>query len=144
MNRLTLAAVSLLALGAAACSDREDDVAMRPEPGAAPVAVSEQTAEAATGAAALAFGMTREQLEDADLMSLNNTDLGDVETLVLDANGTLTHVVVELEGPGDLMKVVPLANLGVGEQVDGSAIDLTTDLTAAQLTALPDWTPPAQ
>ncbi len=144
MTRLSLAAVSLLALGAAACSDRQDDVAMTPEPGAAPVAVSEQTAEAATGAAALAFGMTREQLEDADLMSLNNTDLGDVETLVLDANGTLTHVVVELEGPGDLKKVVPLANLGVGEQVDGSSKDLTTDLTAAQLTALPDWSPPTQ
>ncbi|MDY6924666.1 MAG: hypothetical protein SWI22_11990 [Pseudomonadota bacterium] len=144
MNRLTLAAVSLLALGAAACSDREEDVAITPEPGAAPIAAPEATAEAATGAAALAFGMTRDQLEDADLMSLNNTDLGDVETLVLDANGTLTHVVVELEGPGDLMKAVPLANLGVGEQVDGSAIDLTTDLTAAQLTALPNWTPPAQ
>ncbi|MFN3931660.1 MAG: hypothetical protein ACK4JY_07920 [Brevundimonas sp.] len=144
MNRLTLAAVSLLALGAAACSDREDDVAMAPAPGAAPVAVPEETAEAATQTAALAFGMTRGQLEDADLMSLNNTDLGDVETLVLDASGTLTHVVVELEGRGDLKKAVPLANLGVGEQVDGSAIDLTTDLTAAQLTALPEWTPPAQ
>lgn len=144
MTRLTLAALGLLVLGAAACSDREDDVAIAPASGGAPVAVSEQTAEAATGAAALAFGMTREQLEDADLMSLNNTDLGDVETLVLDAGGTLTHVVVELEGPADLRKIVPLGNLGVGEQVDGSSKDLTTDLTAAQLEALPDWTPPAQ
>lgn len=144
MTRLTLAALGLLALGAAACSDREEDVAVAPAPGAAPVAVSEQTAEAATEAAALAFGMTREQLEDADLMSLNNTDLGDVETLVLDANGTLTHVVVELEGPAELHKIVPLGELGVGEQVDGSSKDLTTDLTAAQLEALPDWTPPAQ
>jgi len=75
---------------------------------------------------------------------LNNTDLGDVETLVLDANGTLTHVVVELEGPAELHKIVPLGELGVGEQVDGSSKDLTTDLTAAQLEALPDWTPPAQ
>jgi hypothetical protein len=143
MTRLTLAALGLLALGAAACSDREEDVAMAPAPGAEPVEVSEQVADAATGAAALAFGMTREQLEDADLLSLENTDLGNVETLVLDADGTLTHVVVELEGPGDLRKIVPLANLGVGEQVDGSSKDLTTDLTAAQLTALPDWTPPA-
>lgn len=143
MTRLTLAALGLLALGAAACSDREEDVAMAPAPGAEPVEVSEQVADAATGAAALAFGMTREQLEDADLLSLENTDLGNVETLVLDADGTLTHVVVELEGPGDLRKIVPLANLGVGEQVDGSSKDLTTDLSAAQLTALPDWTPPA-
>ena len=143
MSRLTPVALGLLALGAAACSDREEDVAMAPTPGAEPVAVPEQVAEAATGAAALAFGMTREQLEDADLMSLNNTDLGDVETLVLDANGTLTHVVVELEGPADLHKIVPLGNLGVGEQVDGSSKDLTTDLSAAQLEDLPDWTPPA-
>lgn len=143
MTRLTLAALGLIALGAAACSDREEDVAIAPAPGAEPVAATEQVAEAATGAAALAFGMTREQLEDADLLSLENTDLGNVETLVLDADGTLTHVVVELEGPGDLRKIVPLANLGVGEQVDGSSKDLTTDLSAAQLTALPDWTPPA-
>lgn len=144
MTRLTLATLGLLALGAAACSDREDDVAMAPAPGAAPVAVPEQVAEAATGAAALAFGMTREQLEDADLRSLDNTDLGDVETLVLDANGTLTHVVVELEGAGDRKKVVPLDQLGVGAQVDGSSKDLTTNLTAAQLAALPDWTPPTR
>lgn len=144
MTRLTLAALGLIALGAAACSDREEDVAIAPAPGAEPVAATEQVAEAATGAAAVAFGMTREQLEDADLMSLDNTDLGDVETLVLDADGTLTHVVIELEGPGDLHKIVPLANLGVGEQVDGSSKDLTTDLSAAQLTALPDWTPPAR
>ena len=54
----------------------------------------------------------------------------------------LTHVVVELEGPGDLHKMAPLANLGVGEQVDGGSKDLTADLAAAQLTALPDRTPP--
>lgn len=144
MTRSTLAALGLLALAAAACSDREEDVAIAPSPGAEPVAASEQVADAATGAAALALGMTREELESADLMSLENTDLGNVETLVLDANGTLTHVVIELEGPADLHKIVPLANLGVGEQVDGSSKDLTTDLTAAQLEALPDWTPPAQ
>jgi hypothetical protein len=144
MTRLTLAALGLLALGAAACSDREEPVAMTPAPGAEPVAVPEAVAEAATRAAAVAFGMTREQLESAELLSLNNTRLGEVETLVLDADGTLTHVVVELEGPGDLHKIVPLANLGVGEQVDGSSKDLTTDLTAQQLTALPDWTPPAR
>jgi hypothetical protein len=143
MNRLTFAALGVLAL-TAACSDREDDVAMAPSPGAQPQPVPEQVAEVATGAAALAFGMTREQLEDADLRSLDNTDLGDVETLVLDANGTLTHVVVELEGRGDAKKLVPLDQLGVGQQVQGEDKDLTTKLTAAQLAALPDWTPPAR
>lgn len=143
MKRLTFAALGVLAL-TAACNDREDDVAMAPSPGAQPQPVPEQVAEVATGAAALAFGMTREQLEDADLRSLDNTDLGDVETLVLDANGALTHVVVELDGRGDPKKLVPLDQLGVGQQVDGGDKDLTTRLTAAQLAALPDWTPPAR
>ena len=142
MNRLSIAAVSIMTLAAAACSGGEDEVVQTPAPGAAPVAVSEATAEAATQTAALAFGMTRQQLEDSDLMSLNNTDLGDVDTLVLDASGTLTHVIVELEA-GDLKKQVPLSALGVGTQTDGSSVDLTTSLTAAQLSALPDWTPPA-
>lgn len=142
MTRLSIAAVAMMALAAAACSDREDDVVQAPAPGAAPVAVSETRADAATNSAALAFGMTREQLEDSDLMSLNNTDLGDVETLVLDSTGALTHVVVELEG-GDLKKMVPLSALGVGTQTDGSSVDLTTSLSAAQLSALPNWTPAA-
>lgn len=142
MTRFSIAAVAVLALTAAACSGGEEEVVQTPAPGAAPVAVPEATADAATQTAALAFGMTRRQLEDSDLMSLNNTDLGDVETLVLDANGTLTHVVVELEG-GDLRKQVPLSALGVGTQTDGSSVDLTTSLTAAELSALPDWTPPA-
>lgn len=144
MNRSLIAALGLMALGAAACSDRDEEVAQIPTPGAAPVAIEGAAAENATGVAALAFGMTRQQLEDADLLSEENTDLGDVETLVLDGTGTLTHVVVELEGPADLHKVVPLANLGVGAQVDGSSKDLITDLSAAELEALPDWTPPAR
>ena len=144
MTRSLIAALGLLTLAAAACSDREEEVARVPAPGAAPVAVEGAAADTATGIVALAFGMTRQELEDADLLSEENTDLGDVETLVLDANGTLTHVVVELEGPRDLHKVVPLANLGVGEQTDGSSKDLITDLSAAELEALPDWTPPAQ
>jgi hypothetical protein len=143
MNRISIAALGLLAFGAAACGNREEDVAQVPAPGAAPVAIEGAAAEKATEVVALAFGMSREQLEDADLLSENNTDLGDVETLVVDGNGTLTHVVVELEG-GDLKKVVPLNNLGVGEQTDGSSKDLITDLSAAQLQALPDWTPPAR
>ncbi len=142
MTRLSIAALGLLGLGAAACSQPEE-VAQVPSPGADPIAVEGEAADVATGVVAMAFGMTRQQLEDADLMSLNNTDLGDVETLVVDGNGTLTHVVIKLEGPGDLRKLVPLANLGVGDQTDGSSKDLTTDLSAEALTRLPDWTPPA-
>ena len=138
---LSAAAVSLLAI--AACSDNtSDDVVQPPAPGAAPEAVTETRAETAQTTAALAFGMTRKELEDADLVSADYTDLGDVETLVLDASGALTHVVVELEGPGDRKVALPMADVRSIAHANGTEKDLTTDLTAAQLAALPEWTPP--
>lgn len=143
MKSITLAAVVALSMaGVVACSDRDDDVVQPPAPGAAPAPVSETRADTALTSAAVAFGMTRDQLEDADVLSTDNTDLGDVETLVLDAAGTLTGVVVELEGPGDPKVVVPIAQLNSITTADGSK-DLTTPLTAAQLQALPAWTPNA-
>jgi hypothetical protein len=140
--RLTAAAVLVLSLAPmAACSDREDDVVQAPAPGAAPEPVSESRAEVATASAALAFGMTREQLEDADLLSSTNTDLGDVETLVLDPAGRLTHVVIELEGPGDRKVAVPLADLSSVALNNAASVDLSTRLSAAELSALPPWSP---
>ena len=88
--------------------------------------------------------MSRQQLEDADLLSAANTDLGDVESLVLDASGKLTHVVIELEGPGDVKVQVPVDQVRGLARNNSADKDLTTDLTAQQLAALPRWTPPAQ
>lgn len=140
---LTAASVAVLML--AACGDnRTDDVVQAPAPGAAPAAVTETRADAATSSAALAFGMSREQLEDADLLSANTTDLGDVESLVLDASGKLTHVVIEFEGPDDVKVQVPVDQVRGLARNNGADKDLTTDLTAEQLAALPRWTPPAQ
>jgi hypothetical protein len=136
---ITVAAAGLLT--AAACSDREDDVVQQPAPGAAAEPVTEQRAEVAQTTAALAFGMTREQLEDADLMSAEMTDLGDVETLVLDAGGQLTHVVIELEGAGDRKVALPIANVSSVARNDGALKDLSTTLTAGELAAMPVWTP---
>lgn len=133
------AIVALSMAGLVACSDRDDDVVQPPAPGAAPEAVTETRADTALTSAAVAMGMTRQELEDADVLSADNTDLGDVETLVLDAAGTLTGVVVELEGPGDPRVVVPVEQLTSVTSADGSK-DLTTALTAAQLQALPAWT----
>lgn len=139
---LSAAAVGLLAV--AACSDNTtDDVVQAPAPGAAPAPVSETRAETAQTTAALAFGMTRAELEDADLLSAQNTDLGDVDALVLDPAGAVTHVVVELEGPGDRKVAVPLAQVRSLAEDNGAHKNLVTDLTAAQLTAMPEWTAPA-
>jgi len=143
MNRLvSLAAVLCLTGAVVACSDLDDDVVQAPAPGAAPVALPDNQADAAATNAALAFGMTRDQLEDADLYSRANVDLGDVETLVLDAGGALTHLVVELEGPGDMKVLVPVGDVGPIDR-NGDK-DLATDLTPGQLQALPAWTPPAR
>lgn len=137
---IALSAAGLLA--AAACSDNtDDDVVQPPAPGAAAEPVSEQRAETAQTSAALAFAMTRQQLEDADLMSADFTDLGDVDTLVLDASGRLTHVVVELEGPGDRKVALPIADVSSIATDNAQDKNLSTTLTAAQLAALPAWTP---
>ena len=143
MNRLIpLAAVLCLTCAVAACSDRDDDVVQAPAPGAAPVALPDQQADTAATNAALAFNMTRDQLEDADLYSRTDVDLGDVETLVLDASGALTRLVIELEGPGDMKVQVPVADVAPIDR--NGERDLVTDLTAGQLQALPAWTPPAR
>ena len=143
MNRFVpLAAVLCLAAAAAACSDRDDDVVQASAPGATPAPLPDRQADAAATNAAVAFGMTRDQLEDADVVSRANVDLGDVETLVLDASGALTHLVVELEGPGDMKVLVPVADVAAIDR-NGDK-DLVTDLTPGQLQALPAWTPPAR
>ena len=137
----SLLLVSVAGLAMAACSDREDDVVQQAAPGAAPQPVSETRADVAQTTAALAFGMTREQLEDADLIGTDGTDLGDVETLVLDPAGALTHVVVELNGPGSPEVQVPVAQVRGLARNNNAEKDLTTDLTVPQLQALPAWKP---
>lgn len=147
MNRFAIAAVAtLVAITISACSDSTDNVVQPPAPGAAPANVTEQAADTAMTRAAIAFDMSRDQLEDADLRAADNSDLGDVETLVLDAGGQLTQLVVELEGAGDVQVLVPVGDVRAAPlPANGSDDrDLTTDLTAAQLTALPRWTPPAR
>ena len=141
MPRLFLAASALALMSVAACDNTNDDVVQAPSPGAAPVAVSDTQAQTAQTTAALAFGMTRAELEDSDVLSPDNTDLGDVETLVLNAAGDVESIVVELEGPDDREVLVPVAQFSSIAQGDDK--DLTTTLTAAELAALPLWSGPA-
>lgn len=144
MKTVLLAASAAALLGVAACSDNTtDDVVQAPAPGAQPQPVTETRADTAVAQAAVAFGMTRDELEDADLLSRDNTELGEVEVLVLDAAGQLTHVVVELSGPGDIKVMVPTDQVRGISRNDGRDKDLVTDLTAAQLQALPRWNPNA-
>ncbi|MFC5343147.1 PRC-barrel domain-containing protein [Brevundimonas staleyi] len=141
MNRLFLLPVlSASVLGLAACGSPEPD-AVEATPGGEPVAVSDTRADTAATQTALALGLTRAELEEADLLSPGPefTDLGDVETLVLDAAGKVTGLVIDLEGV-DKDVVVPID--AVTSLRRETEIDLTTTMTAAQLQALPAYTGP--
>nr|WP_314438332.1 PRC-barrel domain-containing protein [uncultured Brevundimonas sp.] len=141
MKRLIVMAAALALTATAACSDRgdEDAVVEQSNPGAPPVPATPAQADAVSGDAVLAFNMTRDQLEGATLVAHDGTDLGSVQQLVLDAQNRLTHLIIELEAPGALNVVVPLADLSPIQ--NGADADLTTALTAAQLQALPAYAP---
>ena len=145
MTRFMIAASALILTGAAACSDNTPAVVETTAPTAPATApampVTDTAATTAATSAALAFGLTRSELEDADLLSSNNVDMGDVETLIINAAGEVTDLVVELDGPGDRNVVVPLAQVTSLRQGDDA--DLVTTLTADQLSALPTWNPAA-
>lgn len=141
MNRLFLLPVlSLSLLGVAACGSPEPE-AVEATPGGEPVAVSDTRADTAATQTALALGLTRAELEDADLLAPGPafTDLGDVETLVLDAGGQVTGLVIDLEGL-DKDVVVPIAS--VTSLRRENEVDLTTTMSQADLQALPAYTGP--
>lgn len=141
MNRLLfLPVLSASVIGLAACGSPEPD-AVEATPGGQAVPVTETRAETAATQTALALGLTREQLEDADLLTPapDFTDLGDVDTLVLDAGGQVTGLVIDLDGL-DKDVVVPIGDVTSIRR--GDDVDLTTTMTAAQLQALPAYTGP--
>ncbi|MBU1346359.1 MAG: hypothetical protein KKA16_05335 [Alphaproteobacteria bacterium] len=138
MNRLLMSALSITLLGAAACSDGET-AAVEVTPGAAPTEVSDSRAATAATTTALALGMTRTELEDADLVSPGPefTLLGDVESLVLDPAGQVTGLVIDLAGL-DVDVVVPIGDVSSVRREND--VDVTTIMTRTQLQALPPFT----
>ncbi|QBX38143.1 hypothetical protein E4M02_10610 [Brevundimonas sp. S30B] len=139
MNRLILPVAASLGLALAACGDNTtDDVVQAPAEGAAPAPVTENRAATAATQTAVALGMTRSQLEDADLFAADRTKLGEVESIVLNPAGEATHLVIDLEN-SDLDVMVPIDQVrSINYQGD---VDVTTDLTMAQLQALPPFQP---
>ena len=145
MKILTPTAAAAAALALAACGDnRTDDVVQMPSEGAQPLEVTNEQADRATSQTAMALGMTHDQLEDANLVTADNTKLGDVDTLVMDASGTVTHLVIDLEDTEDVKVQVPVDQVRAVPDATGATRNLTTDMTAAQLTSLPRWNPMPQ
>lgn len=134
-TRLLTAAAAVALLGVAACSDRDDDVVQAPE-GMTPTEQTTEPVAQDVAANVTALGMTRDELEDADLLSADRTDLGDVEAIIVDASGAVTGFAIDLEG-SDRDVVIALDQVTAMER-DGDK-DLQTALTAQQLAALPVW-----
>ena len=136
---LILAGSASLAL--VACGDnRTDDVVQITDDGTTAQPVTEEQAAASTSEAALALGMTRKALEDADIVTPNGVDLGDVDRLEIDGAGKVTHLIVELDGPGDVKVRLPIDQVSSYRAANSNDQDLQTNLTAAELAALPKVT----
>lgn len=126
-------AVGAAALLAGACNQPEDDtvIAADETPAVETMAPVDDT---------VVLGMTTVQLEDADVVSADGTDLGDVERVVTDDTGQATGLAVWVEGAADGEYVLlPIA--GLTTRADGMDNDVQTTLTLVDLRALPAWTP---
>lgn len=102
---------------------------------------AEASAVAANGAIA-ALGLTEARLLEADLVTADGTDLGDVEQVRRNSSGTVDGLLIEVEDSDpDRYVVVPLD--GLTTRTDGDDVDIQTTMTAADIAALPDADPAA-
>ncbi len=134
MHRPLLAAAASLAL--AACGDGQRAEAPAAEPTApASTPVSTQTTNMAEPV--LALGLTRNQLEDAELLDATGAEIGEVERVITDPSGAVTGLLVEIENSTpDRYVTVPLDGLTVIEQ--GNDRDLRSAHTRDALMAMPE------
>ena len=130
-------AVGAVALLAGACSEPEDTTTVPADETTAGDAMTPTDDDMAGG---MTLGMTNAQLEDADVVSADGTDLGDVERVVTDDSGQVTGLAVEVEGAAEGEYVLlPIA--GLTTRADGMDNDVQTTMTIEDLRALPAWTP---
>ena len=92
----------------------------------------------------VALGLTRLQLEDADLVDVNGREIGEVERLVIDRNGAVVGLIVEIDQNDpkpDHITRIPLTGLAaVVDPDDKGEFDVQTNQSVADLLALPATT----
>ena len=131
-------AVGAAALLAGACNEPEDTTTVPADETTA--ADTMAPVDDGMGAGDMTLGMTNAQLEDADVVSADGTDLGDVERVVTDDSGQVTGLAVRVEGAAEGEHVLlPIA--GLTTRADGMDNDVQTTMTIEDLQALPAWTP---
>ena len=100
-----------------------------------------QIAAAQAGPQAGALGLTRQQLEDADLIDSSGREIGEVEGVVTDPSGAVTNLIIELDqrDPApDRRVMIPLDDLKAARQRGGSGgYDIQTRQSADELMKLP-------
>jgi hypothetical protein len=84
-----------------------------------------------------ALGLTETELLDADLVTADGTDLGDVEQVRRATDGTVEGVLVSIED-SDPERIVLVTLDGLTSRPEGDDTDLQTTMTAEELAALPD------
>ena len=91
----------------------------------------------AGGGALTALGLTEAEMLDADLVTADGTDLGDVEQLRRNSNGAVDGVLVSIENT-DPPRYVMVPTPVLTTRKDGDDTNLQTLMSAADLAALPD------
>lgn len=88
------------------------------------------------------LGITRDQLDDADLLDPRGRDIGDVENVMMGPSGEVVGVIVEIDQrapKSDRRVQVDLSSLkAVPDPTDPGEFNVQTSQTREQLLALPE------
>lgn len=127
MKAVVLMATTVLLIG---CGNNE---AARADP----VTATNASVPAVAQEATIALRLTREQLEDADILDTTGREIAEVEQVVTDASGKVTGLLVEIDDTDpDRNVTIPLDGLIVVEQ--GHDRNLRSPITRDQLLAKPE------
>jgi hypothetical protein len=83
-----------------------------------------------------AFNRSVDDIEDADLLNAAGEEIGEVEEVLVDADGRVAAIVVDVDGSpgiGDKEVIIGL------DQLELRGDDLVTSLAREQLDGLPRW-----
>jgi sporulation protein YlmC with PRC-barrel domain len=137
MTRSLMIAAAAAAL-LAACSQQKETPPADTARAAAP-AMTAQPDVAMTQGEPLVLGLRSAQLEGANLLSTDGTDVGDVQKVDVSSDGKATGLIVAPTGVGERWVRLPLAGLTVKTLGDDHVV--VTGLTLDQVKTLPAWAP---
>lgn len=128
---IVLAATTVLA----ACSPQREKTPADTPPPTAPAAASTTVPQNDP----VVLGLTTAQIQGANLLSADQTDVGDVEKVDVNSEGKATGLIITPTGSGERWVRLPLEGLVVKN--DGGDHVVITTMTLAQIEALPAWAP---